>query len=200
MVDHPHDLMSHLDDIDHGRNRGQRSAQFVGEHRHEPILLLARHLERGDAIAGNAELIARADVADVALDHFARADVVDIADEFDPDRFAAFRAERQIFVANVLVSLEHLESFVTRGDILELADFPKMQTDQSLKWIIQQIEQEWIRIDDLSTLRIRDQDSVLSRLEEATVTKLRLRQLELERASPVTRRHPFFLRRGFFGH
>ena len=45
----------------------------------------------------------RADIADVALNHLARSDKVNITDKLDLDFLPGFRAERQIFVPDVLV-------------------------------------------------------------------------------------------------
>ena len=79
------------------------------------ISCFACELERmGMALGRRLKFSPRGDIADVALDHFGWADKVDIADKLDLDLLAAFSAQRQIFVADVLLCLQLFESGLVR--------------------------------------------------------------------------------------
>ena len=57
----------------------------------------------------------RTDIAYVALNHFDRTDKVNVTDKLDLDLLASLRAEREIFVPDVLLCLQRFESGLIRA-------------------------------------------------------------------------------------
>ena len=111
--------------------------------------------------------------ADVALNHLPLVDQINIANELYRDLFSIAPPQRKILVTNILVPLEFLESEMIRGDVFELSDFPKLATADFLKWIIEQLEEKWIDVGDLTGFGIENQDSVLSGFKQAAIPQFR---------------------------
>ena len=138
----------------------------MGENADHVIFCFSRDLERLDAVLGRRlNFRTLADVADVALDHFLRADEVDITNKLDRHDFAALRAQRMVLVADVFLLLELGEGRFIRVDIVEQTDLPKLKTDDALERIVEQIEQERIRVDDFAGVCVENQDPILRGLE-----------------------------------
>src|ERR1700730_9256406 len=127
----------------------------------------------GVALGRRLKFSPRGNIADVALDHFGGTDKVDITDKLDLDLLAGPRAERQIFVPDVLFCLQFFESGLVRCDVFEQADLPELEADYAFKRIVEQIEQKWIHIDDLAAVGVEDQYAVLRGFEEPAVAQLR---------------------------
>src|ERR1043166_2384402 len=119
----------------------------------------------GVALGRRLKLSPRRDIADVALDHFGWADKIDITNELDLDFPAGLRAERQIFVTDVLLGLQLFESGLVRYDVFEETDLPQLEADYAFERIVEQIEQKRIHVDDLATVGVENQDAVLRGFE-----------------------------------
>jgi hypothetical protein len=115
---------------------------------------------------------ARADITDIALDHFIGPDEVNITDKLDVNFLARFATERKVFVANVLIPLQRLESGLIRCDVFELADLPESLADHVFEWIVEQIEQKGIYIDYLAGIRVEYQNAVLCSFKQPPIAKL----------------------------
>src|ERR1044071_8694733 len=83
---------------------------------------------------------------DVTLNNSFGADGVNVTDKFDLDFPAGFGDERQVFVPDVLILLQHLEGCFVRGDVLKSANLPEPQPEHVFKWILKQIEQKGIYV------------------------------------------------------
>src|ERR1700730_3525555 len=114
---------------------------------------------------------AGADVADIALDDVLAIDQINVTDELDLDVLSAPRDQGKVFIADILIVLQLLEGLFVCGDILELADFPELESDDFPKLVVQKIEQKRICIDDLARLAIENQDSVLRRFEQSAIAQ-----------------------------
>src|SRR4029077_20617442 len=115
----------------------ERSTQLVREHGDHLISCSACELDRvGVAFGCRLKFSQHADIADVALDHFGCADKVDVADKLDLDLLAALRAERVVFVPDVLLCLQLLESGLIRCNVLEQADLPELEADYAFERIV----------------------------------------------------------------
>src|ERR1043166_3714907 len=125
----------------------------------------------------------RADIADVALDHFVRPDKVNITDKLDLDFFAGLRAKRQILVPDVLVCLQRFESSLIRCNVFEQTDLPELEAGHAFERIIEKTKQKCIHIDDLAVIRVKNQDPTLRSFEYPPVAKLRYFEGELQRVS-----------------
>src|SRR6202011_2282341 len=159
-------IVTHLEQVDHGRNGGERIAQLVEKHTVRFIFCFDCELERmGVALGRRLKFSPRGDIADVALDYFGWADKVDITNELDLNFPAGLRAERKIFVTDVLLGLQFLERCLVRCDVFEQTDLPELEADYAFERIVEQIEQKWIHIDDLAAVGVEDQDAVLRGFE-----------------------------------
>ena len=108
------------------------------------------------------ELLAGADVADVALDDLAIVLFVDVADEFDGDVAAIAVLQGEIFVADG-AGFEQLEhgGFVF-GDVGEDADFPEFLADEIRERKAEDVEEEAVGVDDFPRVGIDEQNAVVS--------------------------------------
>ena len=70
-----------------------------------------------------------------------------------------------VLVADVFLRLELGEGGFIRVDIVEKTDLPKLKTDDALERIVEQIEEERIRIDDFACVSVKNQDPILRGLE-----------------------------------
>ena len=62
-----------------------------------------------------------ADIPNVALDHLLRPDKVNVTDKLNLDFPSRFGAEREVFVADILIGLQRFERSLVRRDVFELA-------------------------------------------------------------------------------
>ena len=62
-------------------------------------------------------------------------------------------------------SVWSFEGGVIRSDVFEQTDFPELQADDVFEWVIEQIEQKRIRIDDFAGVRVENQNAVLRSLK-----------------------------------
>src|ERR1700736_56536 len=155
-------IVTHLEQVDHGRNGGERIAQLVEKHSVRFIFCFDCELKcMGVALGRRLKFSPGGDIADVALDHFGWADKVDITDKLHLDLFASLRPERQIFVTDVLLRLQLFEGGLVRCDVFEQADLPELEADYAFERIVEQIEQKWIHIDDLAAVGVEDREAVL---------------------------------------
>jgi hypothetical protein len=116
---------------------------------------------------------ARPDIADAALHHFVGSDRVNITDKLDFSFFTCFAAERKVVITGVLLSLQSLESGLIGCNGFEVTNLPKSQADHAFEWIVEQIEQKQIYIDDLTRVRIENQNAVLRGFKKAAVVQFR---------------------------
>jgi hypothetical protein len=115
---------------------------------------------------------ARADIADIALDHFIGPDEVNITDKLDVNFPTRFATERKVFVPNVLIPLQRLESGLIRCNVLELTNLPESLADHVFEWIVEQIEQKGIYIDYLAGVRVEYQNAVVRSFKQPPIAKL----------------------------
>ena len=111
-------------------------------------------------------------IANIALDHFVRADEVNITDKLDVNFLTCFAAERKVFIANVLIPLQRLESGLIRCNVFELTNLPESQTDYVFEWIVEQIQQKGIYIDYLTGICVKYQNAVLRSFKQSPIAKL----------------------------
>jgi len=109
------------------------------------------------------------DIPDIALDDPPVADKVNVADEFDIDAVPILCLQRYVLVPDISILFQVCERFLGKGFVFEETEFPEVPANKILQRESQQIENEGIRIDNLSALPIKDQDRVLSRLEQPPV-------------------------------
>jgi hypothetical protein len=115
---------------------------------------------------------ARAHIADIALDHFVGPDEVNVTDKFDVNFLTCFAAERKVFVANILIPLQRLESGLIRCNVFKQTNLPESLADHVFEWIVEQIEQKGIYIDYLAGIRVKYQNAVLRSFEQPPIAKL----------------------------
>jgi hypothetical protein len=113
--------------------------------------------------------LALGDVADVALDDAAAVLIVEIGHDFNFLMLPVPAFERQVFVANLVHSLQHLEHFPRRGLVFEQSDFIEFLPDQTVMRIAQHPGHERIGLDDFTGAGVEEENSVVRRFKEPAV-------------------------------
>ncbi len=93
---------------------------------------------------------ARGDIADVALDDGPAVLMIEICDHFHLLVPAALAFERQVLVADFVISFQIAEHLPAGRLVLEQTDLEQFLPDQLLARIAQQLCHEWIGVGDLS--------------------------------------------------
>jgi hypothetical protein len=112
------------------------------------------------------------DVADVALDHACAVDEVHVAHELDGDLAAIAGLERQVLVAHEVVALKLGERLLGRGDVLEHAEVPEVPADQLAVRVAGELGQERVDVIDPPGRGVDDEDAVLGRFEQPSISEL----------------------------
>src|SRR5690606_26202190 len=94
--------------------------------------------------------------------------------------------EREMLVAYILVAPKRFIGLTAGGNVLERSDFPKLLAEEFSVLIPQHLCQEWVRIDDVAAIRVENQDTVLRRFEQASITQFRRFQEYFGPAAPDT--------------
>jgi hypothetical protein len=102
--------------------------------------------------------------------------IIDVADKLYCDRLPALCHEWQMFISNIIVILQSLERIPGGGYVLERTHLPDISPTNGFIRKIKQLQQEGVDIDHLSRSGIENQDAILGRFEEPTITLLRIMQ------------------------
>lgn len=96
-----------------------------------------------------------------------------VADELDVAPLATEIFEWQVLVPNITVTLQFPECFLTGILVSKQPDLPKFLAEQFVVRVAKKLGHERVGVDDLSVLRIEDQNSVASRLEKTPIAQFR---------------------------
>jgi hypothetical protein len=90
---------------------------------------------------------------------------VDVADELDRDHFAALRAQRVISRSGYIPGIGAARRRPCSPDIGKEPDLPKLEIDDAVERILEQIKQVRVRVDDPAIEPVKDQDAILRSLK-----------------------------------
>ena len=122
------------------------------------------------------DLLALADIANVALIYDLAIFVIAIGNEFHRRRPSIAVHQRQVFVPDITMLMQFAHRVFARFDILENADLPKLLAQEVLTRMAQQIGQKTVDVNNAAAFGIEDQNPILRCLEETPIAPLRKSQ------------------------
>src|SRR5579862_8134984 len=135
--------------------------------------------------------LAGRDVANVALNDVLTIDLVCVADELDLGTGPSLGFEREILITDVAIRVQPFERRFALVDVVEQTDLPKLLPDELLERVAEQLDDEWVGVDDLAAVAVENQDGILCRLEEPPIAGLGGLDRKRRSRSPLRRPHGF---------